>query len=199
MFTNRVQPELMKALELLMRDQYFAAFYLVGGTSLALRLGHRRSVDIDLFTHEAFDAIRMSTVLCERYGLVDISVEENTVRGVLFGIKLDVIVHIYPQLVPVEVYHGIRMAGLKDIAAMKLNAIANRGSKKDFWDYAALLDHFSTKEMFGFFEEKYKTANVWHVEKSLLYFDDAENDPDPVDFSGQTWEGIMNKIVSQFV
>ncbi|MDD4735031.1 MAG: nucleotidyl transferase AbiEii/AbiGii toxin family protein [Kiritimatiellae bacterium] len=194
MFTNTVQPELMKALEVLMLDPHLNAFYLVGGTSLALRFGHRRSVDIDLFTHEDFNASRLAEQLRDSHGLRDSSVEENTVRGCLVNVKLDVIAHKYPLLAPIDEQQGIRMASLADVAAMKLNAIANRGSKKDFWDYAALLDHFSIQQMLSFFEEKYRTANVWHVEKSLLYFDDAENDPDPVDFTGQSWDAVKKRI-----
>ncbi len=196
MFVNTVQSELMTVLLSLMRDPYLIRFYLVGGTSLALRLGHRRSVDIDLFTHEDFDANRFAEVLRDHHGLKNISVEENTVRGILMhGIKLDLIAHKYPLIASIDdEYGGIRMAGLADVAAMKLNAIANRGCKKDFWDYAYLLERFSAKQMLGFFEKKYRMADVWHVEKSLLYFDDAESDPSPVDYSGQSWERIKKKI-----
>jgi hypothetical protein len=81
----------------------------------------------------------------------------------------------------------------KDIAAMKVNAIANRGSKKDFWDYASLLDRFTTEEMLSFFHAKYSALNAWHAEKALLYFDDAEDDPDPVDRTGRSRRGSKHR------
>ena len=169
MFVNTIQPELFDSLKRLMRDQTLNGFYLVEGTSLALRLGHRRSVDIDMFMHEDFDANRFAEALRDHHGLEDIVVERNTVRGNLMGaIKLDLIAHKYPLIASIDCFNGIRMAGLADIAAMKLNAIASRGSKKDFWDYAYLLEHFSAERMLEFFEKKYQLADVWHVEKSLL-------------------------------
>ena len=88
------------------------------------------------------------------------------------------------------------MAGLKDIAAMKINAISKRGAKKDFWDYAALLSYFTTEEMMSFFQVKYPAANTWHAEKSLSFFDDSENDPDPKDLSGHTWHEIKQIVAN---
>jgi len=89
---------------------------------------------------------------------------------------------------------GIRMASLQDIAAMKINAISNRGRKKDFWDYAALLRYFTTEKMLSFFHSKYPNANAWHAERSLSFFDDADNDPDPQDLSDRTWPEIKRTV-----
>lgn len=77
---------------------------------------------------------------------------------------------------------------------MKLNAIANRGCKKDFWDCAELLHKFSRDELLAFCGEKYANDSLWNVEKSLVYFDDAEDDPDPRDLRGQTWEDVKKII-----
>ena len=89
---------------------------------------------------------------------------------------------------------GIRLAGTKDIAAIKLNAITNRGSKKDFWDYALLLKHFDHQRLLSFYTQKYHNASLWNLEKSLCYFDDAEYDPDPISLTNQTWEEIKTTI-----
>lgn len=107
---------------------------------------------------------------------------------------MDLIANRYQLLEPIERIDGIRMAGLKDIAAMKINAISNRGAKKDFWDYAALLSLHTTEEMLSFYKAKYPSANAWHAEKSLAFFDDAENEPDPRDLSGRTWPEIKQII-----
>ena len=109
---------------------------------------------------------------------------------------VDFIAHKYPLLQPLDNIDDIRMASLEDIAAMKINSISNRGSKKDFWDYAALLAYFTTEEMLSFFQAKYSGANAWHAERSLSFFDDAENEPDPKDLSDRTWQEIK-RIITQ--
>lgn len=192
--TKAVSKNLLNLIKKLMADHHFDCFYLVGGTSLALRLGHRKSEDIDLFTHEDFDTEEKSDNLYECYSASSLEKERNTVRAFVDNIKIDFISHKYQLLEPIEHISAIRMAGLKDIAAMKINAISNRGSKKDFWDYAGLLDHFTSEEMLTFFQTKYPGANAWHAEKSLSFFDDAEDDLDPIDLSGQTWSAIKQKI-----
>ena len=138
----------------LMEEELLAPFQLVGGTALALRFGHRVSVDIDLFSGQAFDVAPIADLLRTNYSIRSLETATNTIRGTVAGIKLDIISHRYPAVgAPVSI-DGIRMASLEDIAAMKLNAIANRGSKKDFWDYAELLNRFSRDEMLLFFSEK---------------------------------------------
>ena len=79
---------------------------------------------------------------------------------------------------------------------MKLNAIANRGSKKDFWDYAQLLEHFDQENLLSFYTKKYPNGNLWNLEKSLCYFDDAENDPDPISLTDQTWDQVKKVITA---
>lgn len=192
-----VVPEnVLKLLYAIMREQRLDRFYLVGGTSLALRIGHRISVDIDLFIHEDFDADFIGELLVEKFSANSIEKETDTVRGSVSNVKLDLIANKYQPLESIEEIDGIRMAGLKDIAAMKINAISKRGAKKDFWDYAALLSYFTTEEMLSFFQTKYPALSVWHAEKSLYFFDDSESDPDPKDLSGRTWHGIK-QIVSK--
>jgi len=86
--------------------------------------------------------------------------------------------------------NGIRLFALEDIAAMKLNAVANRGAKKDFYDIHALLSRFSLPELLGFFEDKYQKMNSFTVTKSLAYFDDADLEPDPMSLMNLSWEQI---------
>lgn len=186
----------LNLLQQLMHDQQFNKFYLVGGTSLALRLGHRMSIDIDLFVHEDFDAIEIGEKLYDQYHATAQENEKNTIRTLINNVKVDFIAHKYPLLQPLDNIDDIRMASLEDIAAMKINSISNRGSKKDFWDYAALLTCFTTEEMLSFFQAKYSGANAWHAERSLSFFDDAENEPDPKDLSNRTWQEIK-RIITQ--
>ncbi|PXA05352.1 hypothetical protein DDZ13_00360 [Coraliomargarita sinensis] len=191
-----VSEKLFRLINELMKAEPLQGFYLVGGTALALYYGHRESVDIDLFTHTPFDAERLRAYMENAHSLQQTTNKENTVLGQINGIKTDFIAHRYPLIGEVNTIDGIRLLSVKDIAAMKLNAIANRGSKKDFWDYAELLKHFDREELLGFFTRKYPSSNRWSVEKSLCYFDDAENEPDPIDLAGQTWDQVKATILA---
>lgn len=197
LYLEAVSAGLLHLLRRLMQEEALCRFSLAGGTSLALWFGHRESVDIDFFTHKPFDALALANLLKERYGMKEAETAENTVRGIIDGIKTDLIAHRYPLLKPVEEQDGIRLFSVEDVAAMKLNAIANRGSKKDFWDCAELLQTFSVEELLGFCEKKYAGDSLWNIEKSLCYFDDAENDPDPRDLRGRSWEQIKKTITEQ--
>jgi predicted nucleotidyltransferase component of viral defense system len=169
-------------------------FFLVGGTALALRLGHRISVDIDLFCQSPFDSSQLLRDLDASIGIQESSHLRNTLRGISGGIKLECISHQYPLLHPVEEVEGVRIASLQDLAAFKGNAISNRGAKKDFWDVHAVLEHIPWKEFLALCEAKYKGESLWNLEKSLLYFRDAEDDPDPRDLRGITWEQIKRDL-----
>lgn len=191
-----VAPSLLDLLQRLMKENTLKSFALAGGTALALRFGHRTSIDLDLFTCTAFDATEIAEWLKMEYGMNEAETAKNTVRGIIHQIKTDWIAHRYPLVRPLETIGGIRMFSCEDIAAMKLNAIANRGCKKDFWDYAELLRLYSRDEMFSFFEHKYKNDSLWNVEKSLTWFEDAETEPDPRDLRGQSWEQIKQTVLA---
>jgi predicted nucleotidyltransferase component of viral defense system len=164
-----VQPDLVTLLKRLMSMEFLWEFYLVGDTALALRLG--------------------------QLGMEQTESSRNTVRGYVDGIKLECIAHQYPLLEPMETIEGIRMASLKDLAAFKGNAIANRGAKKDFWDLHSLLKVFSREEILSLCGDKYQGESVWNLEKSLVFFDDADLDPDPRDFQGRTWPQIKRDLM----
>lgn len=167
-------------------DEGLRDFALGGGTSLALRFGHRWSVDLDFFTIQEFSPEE----LFQRLELVGATVTgraANSLTVDVGGVKLDLLRHAYPLLEPVERIAGIALVSLPDVAAMKLNAIANRGAKKDFFDLAELLDHFTLQRMIGFFMAKYPATDSFTVIRSLAFFDDAELEPDPVPLTGLTW------------
>jgi predicted nucleotidyltransferase component of viral defense system len=194
--TETVSSGLLELLHQLMKDESLKRFALAGGTALALRFGHRTSIDLDLFTCEAFDAPAVAEWLKTRYDMKEAETAENTVRGIISGIKTDLIAHRYPLINPFKEEAGIRTFSCEDIAAMKLNAITNRGCKKDFWDYAELLKIYSRDEMLSFFARKYTNDSLWNVEKSLAYFDDAESDPDPRDLRGRSWEEMKQAVLA---
>ena len=192
-----VPEDLLDLIKRLMQAPAVTDFFLVGGTALALQLGHRQSMDCDLFTTTAFDATALAHTLHTNYSMAEATVSKNSITARIEGIKADFIAHRYLMLEPVSTIEGIRMAGLVDIAAMKLNAIANRGSKKDFWDLHALMKHLSFDTIRHAFTEKYPYASRWGLEKSLAYFDDAENEPDPLTLDAVEWSQVKADILAQ--
>lgn len=192
--TDAVSSELWELLVRLMCAEPLNDFYLVGGTALALRYGHRMSIDIDLFTDRTFDAHQLSEFLTLKYGLCESSTGANSVSGVIDGIKVDCIGHRYAVIGGIQRINQIRLLSVEDIAAMKLNAIANRGSKKDFWDLHELTQHFERVQLLSFYEKKYPQASAWAVEKSMSYFEDAERDPDPRCLKAMTWNQVKTEL-----
>ena len=194
LYLEAVSDDLIHLLHRLMAAEPLKQFYLVGGTALALHYGHRKSIDLDLFTSAPFDAAKLNELLDREFGLNEASVETNTVLGQIDAIKTDFIAHQYPIIGETITIDGIRLASVEDIAAMKLNAIANRGSKKDFWDYAQLLEHFDQQTLLSFYAQKYPNGSLWNLEKSLCYFDDAEHDPNPISLTNKTWDQVKKMI-----
>lgn len=164
-------------------------FALGGGTSLALRFGHRLSVDLDFFTTQEFSPETLIASLdISPYTITGRAANSLTIDAA--GVKLDLLRHAYSLLEPVESIDGISLISLPDLAAMKLNAIANRGSKKDFYDLAELLKRFTIRQMIGFFTEKYPATDPFTVIRSLAWFEDAELEPDPLPLNSVTWKEV---------
>lgn len=171
--------------------------YLVGGTALSLQLGHRISVDLDLFGHP-FDAELVKGELIAKFKS-KFSFKDTPAKWAVFcfieEIKVDIIGYNHPLLQPLDLIDGIRMASLEDIAAMKVNAILGRGTKKDFWDIYELLHHFSIEQVIGFYHQKYSAQILAiSIPQAITYFDDAEDSPEPVSLKGQKWETIKQYI-----
>lgn len=192
-----INPATLELLKNLLAIPEFESLRLAGGTSLALQIGHRTSVDLDLF---GVLSIEPDEVLETIRPLGNISIIKNSKNIHIFtinNIKVDLINYGYPWLVPVNNTDFLRLAGLEDICAMKLAAITGRGTKKDFIDIYFLLQYFSLEEMLHFYSEKYTDGSIFMVIKSLSYFDDAEEEPEPLMFSITDWDMIKREIQKQ--
>lgn len=168
-------------------------FSLGGGTSLALRFGHRLSVDLDFFTTVEFDTGQLADRLGFT-GAIQVNRAPNSLTLDLQGTKLDFLRHAYPLLDPTEKTEGVRLLSLPDVAAMKLNATANRGAKKDFFDLCELQRHHPLSTMLDWFETKYRSADRFTVIRSLGWFEDAELEPDPVPLNGDDWQVVKTQL-----
>lgn len=174
-------------------------FYLGGGTAVALRLGHRRSEDFDWFRAEAEGdlhalAARLRAAVA---GFEMTDVGRGTLHGVAGGVRITLLEYPYPLLRPIEPWDvgGCRIASLEDLSAMKLAAVAQRGSRRDFVDIHALLAHGLTLEgMLEGYRRKYGVRDVAHVLRGLCYFDDAEGEPVPVMLKAASWEDLKRDL-----
>ena len=187
-----VKSLLLEISPLLLDSQY----YLAGGTSLALRYGHRLSVDLDYFTGQPLEKEFILSLLAEKItGISDQS--SGAIQLLIEGIKVEFLRHDYPLLGEIETVDSIRMVSIKDAAAMKINAICNRGSKKDFFDLQVLLQTFSLQEMLNFYQKKYAVGHRFMAIRSLVWFDDADAEPDPESLDGVSWEAVKNQLLQQ--
>lgn len=173
-------------------------FALVGGTALSLYYGHRLSVDLDLFSTKDFKNNAIIPVLENEFKGFTYRNTNNPIGifGYIDHIKVDFVKHHHHRLIDkLVVAEGIRLFSIPDIIAMKINAILNRGAKKDFWDIAELLQYYSIGDFIAFYNEKYPTQQLLiSIPQAITYFDDAEESEDPVSLKGQTWEGIKQSI-----
>ena len=155
-------------------------FYLVGGTALALQLGHRNSIDIDLFCTKEFDDTEIMDLLNSKYSVQEIFRRSNTIICLVNNIKTDFIRHNYPLLIQPITKEGITFLSKEDISGMKFHAIIQSGKRlKDFIDIYFLLEHFSMQQMVGFFASKYTYSNPMIAMKAVNYFGDIDENIDP--------------------
>lgn len=198
LFENTVAPGTLALLRTLMEMSSLKAFALVGGTNLSLRLGHRISEDLDVFANEPYESDEVAPYLNDLFsGEINIIEQRtHTILAYIREVKVDIVLHRYPYLQPVEHFDGIRLVSVPDIIAMKLNAITRRGSKKDYFDIARLLDDYTLASMLDFFTQKYATSDIGFVVRSLVYFEEAEHSKDPLMLDNTNWNDVKNKIES---
>jgi len=196
-------PGTLELLKEMMQVPELQDFFLVGGSALALQIGHRISVDIDLFTQEDFDTQSLFLKLDKLFTISDLTEKSSTLNfNIAYPdksnnvIKVDLIKYAYPLINPVLDIDNIRLLSIEDIIPMKLSAIAGRGSKKDFYDIFYLLKTYSFKQMFDLFEKKFPNTNTFHVVKSLSYFEDADLEANPQTIDKIDWEEIKQTIIT---
>ena len=181
-----------------MGDERLHHFNLVGGTALSLQIGHRRSIDLDLFTNTPYEASTiLQHLLDEGYPVQVRHSQKQTLIAEIEGIKVDFIRFQYPFLRPIQTVEGIRMVQLEDIACMKIDAIVGRGKQKDFCDLYYLLQRFSLPEIMDWYAKMFKHSSLFHVYKSLTWFEDADldSDLDVVD-NNYSWEHAKEVILN---
>lgn len=201
LFFSAVSSEALELLKEIQDQPFLKDFYLVGGTALALNFGHRVSVDLDFFTEKEFDTNLLVESAKENFPVKILSQAKNSLTMDVRSVKTDFIRHNYSLLNPIQEKDGIKIASVEDLAAMKFNSTMNRGSKKDFYDIVELLIHFSMEDLIAFHSKKYDFNSQLILLKSLVYFDDAELEPDPVSLRPLSWTSVkqnISDVVSKF-
>ena len=190
-----VFPDTLELLRTLSRQPLLSQMRLVGGTSLALQYGHRRSVDLDFFgkTTEDVDELTEVMHLCAT-DVVRGNCTKSIKTYLLDGIKVDIVNYKYAWIDNPLAEDGVILASPKDIAAMKVNAIMGRGTKKDFVDMYFLLQHYSFKDIMQFYLQKYIDGSEYRALLSMTYFDDADLQPMPFMFQPVEWESLKREI-----
>lgn len=175
------------------------SFYLAGGTALALYFGHRRSADLDFFTERSFDEDQLVSFLESRTRISVIGKGHQSLHLHIDGIKISLLAYAYPVLFPFASLSGVDVADPRDIACMKISAIASRGTRRDFVDVYVAAQQYGLGELVRLFRRKYAAANynVVHLLKSLTYFADAARDPQPDMLVTLTWDQIKDFFQSE--
>lgn len=200
---------LKEILDVIMENQIFNPFYLVGGTSLSLRLGHRKSIDIDLFTNAPYGSLNFSVFekfLPEMYkyyycadktGIIGFGRSYYVGNSEDNNVKVDLFYH-DGIIDPCDFIDGIRIASLEDVISMKIDVISRGGRKKDFWDLHELLGTYSIPEMLELHKQRYEyTHDRDQIIANFTNFSSADEDIDPICLKGKEWELIKLDFVEE--
>ena len=196
MYNHTVSTKTLATLKQLMGDEKLSGFILVGGTALALQIGHRMSVDIDLFATKEFDRPALSKYLTSQYGFRLPVYSDVSIRGFIGNLKTDLVYYENGFLREPIVIDGIRMAGIEDIAVIKLEAIANvQNRTKDYVDIAFLSEHLSLEKMLSGFKEKFEQDEMLAL-RSLNVFSQVKDIKEVFLMKGKfDWDKIKSRIV----
>ncbi len=185
------------ALDFLSTQEWLSesGWYLAGGTALALQAGNRKSVDLDFFTTEKSFITKklLSRFASNENWSTDID-EPNTLYGVLYDTKISFIA--YPFFIPKQKfleYGFVKILNKTDVAVMKIIASSQRGRKRDFFDlYWCAKNVEPLENIIRRLPGQYPSVahDYHHILKSMVYFDDAESDPEPVIFFDADWNSV---------
>ncbi len=189
MFEKAIDAKTRQVLNKVKETGVLDNFYLAGGTALSLILGHRKSVDLDFFSSR-FPKTEILLAKLKPLEPEIINQDKGTLDLYIDGVRVSFLKYDYPLIGDFLEFDGVKIASLPDIACMKLSAISSRGSKKDFIDLYFILKEESFEKLFSLFQKKFKGVDyqMAHILKSLVYFEDAEQDPDPVFLVPFDWE-----------
>ncbi len=201
MFTDTLSPHTFRGIKLLGAKKLLPeASYLAGGTAIALRLGHRQSIDLDFFTTKKFHEQILERRLEQTGKFVKDQLDWQTIMGEFYDVKFSLFYYSYKILDKADDFYGVKVAGLKDLAPMKLHAIEDRGTKRDFIDLYWLCRHINLADIFRLYDQKYGNLEerAYIILKALNYFIDPESDKRPLKMLEPfDWQEIKNFFLEE--
>lgn len=192
--TETVEPDTLSLIRLLQSKSYASPFLLVGGTALALQIGHRTSIDIDFFSNKRFDVETLLVQLQEDFSIRIRNRMYHAVFLEIQNVRTDFVFQPSELIDAPLKLDDLAMASPLEIAAMKIGAITARGRKRDFVDLYCLLQHYSLPTILEAFLRKYPEATMELAVRSLFYFEDADQDPEPRCFFDYDWSRVKGVI-----
>lgn len=199
MLYETISPEQLDVLNKLSEVKRLTdTFYLAGGTALSLELGHWLSYDFDFFSKEIFDSKYFSDLIILNIDGIFTSLSEDTLIGIINGVNISFFLYPYNTIRDFKKYRNINIASFEDIACLRSKAIMQRGTKRDLYDIYEIIKIIPLIELKNYLLEKYKENgnSFYHLTKSLLYFEDAENVMDPISLNGTNWEKVKSYLIS---
>lgn len=193
MFTRTLPHTAQNALALLGQSRFLQHTYLAGGSALALHLGHRYSVDFDFFSRKPINAKQLAEKLTGIGTFKTQMTDKKTLIGEFNAIKFSLFHYDYPLIAKLHQFKGISIADPADIAGMKIVAICDRGTKKDYVDlYFLAKERFSWEKMFDIYQKKYKLLanNIYTIITAMRYFAEAEETEMPKMIKQVSWQEI---------
>lgn len=200
MFESVLSDDAQNALAVLGKSGVVKEGYLAGGSALALHFGHRYSIDFDFFSPHPFDPKQMSHSFSKLGAFTEDVAKGISLIGTFQGIKLSYFQYDYPLIARTTKHFGVAVADPHDIAAMKLVAVTDRSTKKDFIDLFMLAKHGITLEnIFVLYEKKYHVfeSNKFTIIKSLTYFEDADADDMPRMIMPVSWDDVKQFFIGE--
>ncbi len=197
LYLQTIHPDTLELLRKLSLLPELSQMRLVGGTALALQYGHRQSIDLDFFGEMTNTPDEIINKMSEFGDCVVLNNQKSILQLVVSGVKVDVIDYsLYKWIDSPVCENGLKLASVQDIAAMKINAIEGRGSRKDFIDVYMLLKKYSLDEILGFYKQKYPNYSIFRALLSLTFFEDAERESMPIMLIDDSWGQMKKNILS---
>lgn len=191
-----IDPDTLELLKFLSVQPELRRTRLVGGTSLALQYGHRQSVDLDFFGRLPEDINNLIDAVRRAGNITIVNQSKIILQTTVNQVKVDFVDYSrYKWIDDPVVENELVLASDRDIAAMKINAIIGRGSRKDFIDLYVLLQHYSLSDILSFYQQKYPEYSEYRALLSMTYFDDAEMQDMPRMFIDTTWDDMKTAIL----
>ena len=197
---GNIRPDVRALVQELSTRGFIKKFYLAGGTAVALFLHHRRSDDLDFFSEKNFRGTTLIGDLKKVGKFENLKSEKDTLLGKLSGIKVSFFSLPYKLLEPPVKNKNLRVAMPLDLALMKILAVSDRGTKRDFIDLYLLCKNVKPlEELLLLFQKKFGKYdfNIQHIIKSLSYFDDADKGEMPEMYIDIEWEGVKSFFSNQ--